>query len=303
MRKLFVLYLAVAAASSSAQDVPYCGAEGVWLQILGSGGAELNDRRGAASYLVWQGESARLMVDVGSGAALRFDEAGAKFADLDAVVFTRLRAYNTSDLPSLIEGSMRAGRDRLLPVFGPAVPDGESTTAFVERLMGANGSYGYLSGFLTVDSPGGYRVVVRDVRATGTRGWAEFGTDNIKLEAMPVHHGGLPTLAWRVEVGDHAIVFAGGFSNRKGTVAKFAENADALVVHHAISEPARGRIRELYTRPSDLGRIAAQAKVRMLVLGHRTTRTMGMESINTAAIEEHYQGPLIFADELECWGL
>ena len=103
---------------ASAQDVPYCGDDGVWFQILGSGGAEITDQRGAASYLVWIDENARLLVDPGPGTALRFDEAGADFADLDAVVFTRLAAQTTSDLPALLEGSIGGDRDRLLPVFG-----------------------------------------------------------------------------------------------------------------------------------------------------------------------------------------
>lgn len=304
MSKRFLLtVLALTVPTSSAQDVPYCGDEGVWLQILGSGGADLTDQRSAASYLVWNGEHARVMIDTGSGAALRFDEAGADFADLDAIVFTRLQA-NTVDFPSLVEGSLKSGRDRVLPVFGPAVPDGESTTAFVGRLMGPDGAYGYLSRFLTVDSPASYRINVRDVLAIGTRRWSEkFAVGGVGIAAIPVHHGGLPALAWRVEIDGFSVVFAGGFSNRKGTVANFAKDADALVVHHAISESARGRIRELYLRPSELGRIATEAKVRMLVLGHRTTRTLGMETINRGAIREQYTGPLIFADELECWGL
>ncbi|MCE2460209.1 MAG: hypothetical protein J4F38_05445 [Pseudomonadales bacterium] len=301
-RFLFTISMLVATVSA-AQDVPYCGDEGVWLQILGSGGSDLTDQRSAASYLVWNGEHARLMVDTGSGSALRFDEAGADFADLDAIVFTRLQAYNTVDLPSFLEGSPKSGRKGVLPVLGPADPNGESTSAFLDRLIGPQGAYPHLSRFLSVDSPGGYRISVRDVMAIGTRRWAEFGTDNLKLAAIPVHHGGLPALAWRVEIDGYAIVFAGGFSDQKGTVTKFAENADALVVHHAISESARGRIRDLYARPSELGRVATQANVRMLVLGHRTTRTLGMETINTGAIREQYSGPLIFGDELECWGL
>ena len=304
MSKRFLLaVVALLAKVPAAQDVPYCGDEGVWLHILGSGGSAITDQRSAASYLVWHGEHARLMVDTASGSALRFDEAGADFADLDAIVFTRLQAYNTVDLPSLLEGSPRTGRARVLPVLGPAEPNGESTSAFIGRLIGPAGAYGYLSRFLGVDSPGGFRINVRDVMSIGTRRWAEFGTDNLKLAAIPVHHGGLPALAWRVEIDDHSVVFAGGFSNRKGTVAKFAEDADALVVHHAISESARGRIRDLYSRPSELGRIATEAGVRMLILGHRTTRTLGMETINRGAIREQYTGPLIFADELECWGL
>jgi len=187
-------------------------------------------------------------------------------------------------------------------VLGPADPDGDSTTALIGRLIGPNGAYPYLSRFLTVDSPAEYRINVRDVLSIGTRRWAGYGTENVKLSAIPVHHGGLAALAWRVEIDGISLVFAGGFSNQKGTVAKFARDTHALVVHHAISESARGRIRDLYSRPSDLGRVAAEANARSLVLGHRTARTLGMETIHMAKIEEQYSGPFYFADELECWG-
>jgi len=290
-------------ALASAQDVPYCGDEGVWFQILGSGGAEITDQRGAASYLVWIDENARLLVDPGPGTALRFDEAGADFADLDAVVFTRLAAQTTSDLPALLEGSIGGDRDRLLPVFGPAVADVDSTTAFVTRMVGAGGLYPELADFLTFRSRGGYKVSVRDVPATGNRRWSQYGTSNLSLAAIPVHHGAVPALAWRVEIRDFAIVFAGSFSNQKDVVARFAKDADALIAHHAIPEDARGSVREFHAIPSQLGRVAAQGDVRMLVLGHRTTRTTGRESVSRAAIEAHYQGPLVFANELECWGL
>ena len=290
-------------ATVAAQDSLYCGDEGVWLQILGSGGGELTDQRSPASYLVWVNENVRLMVDPGSASALRFDEAGAAFADLDAIVFTQLAARATVDFPSLIDGSASAGRERLLPVFGPAVPDGDSTTAFVERMIGPNGLYPDLADYLTFRSRGGYKLSVRDVPAVGARRWAQYRTEKIALAAIPVDHGEAPALAWRVTVGDHALVFAGGFSNQKNVVADFAKDADALIVHHAVQEDVRGEARERYAVPSQLGRIAAEANVRMLVLGHRTSRTLGRESVSRAAIEEHYDGPLIFANEMECWGM
>lgn len=292
-----------AAATGRWGDVPYCGDEGVWLQILGSGGAELTDQRSPASYLLWIDENARLMVNAGSGAALRFDEAGAAFADLDAVVFTHLRTHSTADFASLIEGSRNAERKRLLPIFGPAADDGDSMTAFVERLLGQSGLYPELAGYLTFRSPGGYKISARDVPAFGARRWARYSTENIKLSAMPVHHGDIPALAWRVQVGEFALVFLGGFNNQKNVVATFAKDADALIVPHAVPEDVRGEGREFFAIPSQLGRVAAEANVRMLVLGHRTSRTTGRESVSRAAIEQHYGGPLIFANELECWGL
>lgn len=285
------------------EEVPYCGDKGVWLQILGSGGAELTDQRSPASYLLWIDENARLMVNAGSGAALRFDQAGADFADLDAIVFTHLRARSTVDFASLVEGSAAAGRKRLLPVLGPAVADGDSTTAFIERMIGADGLYPELASYLTFRSTGGYKLSVRDVPAFGTRRWAQYSTENIRLAAIPVHHGGIPALAWRVQVGDFSLVFLGGFSNRKNLVGTFAKDADALIAPHAVQEDVRGTERDFFATPSQLGRVAAEANVRMLILGNRTTRTLGRESVSRAAIEQHYEGPLIFADELECWGL
>jgi ribonuclease BN (tRNA processing enzyme) len=110
-------------------------------------------------------------------------------------------------------------------------------------------------------------------------------------------------VAWRVEIDDQNIVFTGDFNNSKNVIAEFAEDAAALVVSHAIPEGARGNAAELHATPGQLGRVANQANVRMLILGHRMNRTRGVESFSRTAIERNYTGPLIFANDMECWGL
>ncbi|MDE0224489.1 MAG: MBL fold metallo-hydrolase [Gammaproteobacteria bacterium] len=294
-----------AAICIDAQPVePHCGEEGVWIQMLGSGGAELDDRRSAASYLIWLDARAVLLVDPGPGSSLRFDEAGAEFADLDAIVFTNLLAERTADFPGFVAGSFNAERVRPLTVLGP---DGDeaypSTREFVERLIGPGGAYAHLAGYLSFRSPGGYKINTRNVPAMGQRRWAGFGTKNLSLSAVPVHHGDVPSLAWRAEVAGYSLVFTGNFNNRNDIVADFARDADALVIHLAIPEFARGAVRERFVRPSQIGRIASRANVGSVYLGHRTTRTLGRESASRDALTEHYTGPLVFADELECWGL
>src|ERR1700756_4443330 len=57
-----------------------CGAHGVAVQVLGSGGPELQDKRASSSYLVWQNGRARVLVDAGGGSALRFGESGAQMS-------------------------------------------------------------------------------------------------------------------------------------------------------------------------------------------------------------------------------
>jgi hypothetical protein len=87
--------LCLAAVSIGCACVPSahaqnCGAEGVAVQVLGSGGPELQDKRASSSYLVWQGGQARVLVDAGGGSALRFGESGAKMSQLDVILFTPL---------------------------------------------------------------------------------------------------------------------------------------------------------------------------------------------------------------------
>ncbi len=303
-RALLSLGALSVATTASASEAPYCGDTGVWIQILGAGGHELDDSQAGPSYLVWIDNKARLLIDTASGSAARYDEAGADFNDLDAIALTHLKASNTTDLPAFVEGSVNFGRERPLPVFGPSGSDEfPDTETWVSRLIGPLGAYPHLADFLTYKSRGGYKLNPRNVPATGRRRWARFGNEHFRLSAMPVQHGTIPAIAWRMEVGDQRIVFAGAFNNAKNVIAEFAEGADALVVSHAIPDNARGQAAELFATPTQIGRVASQAGVRMLILGHRTNRTRGVESQSRAAIEAEYSDALLFANDLECWGL
>ncbi len=276
----------------------------MWVQILGAGGPELDDGQAGPSYLVWRDGRARLLVDAAPGSSAAFDRAGAEFEDLDAIAFTHLHADHSADFPAFIKGSYFAERGRPLTVLGPSgegvYPD---TVTFVERMIGKDGAYPYLADFLTYSSSSGYKVNARNVPSTGQRRWSRFGTEHIRLSAIPVHHDIVPAVAWRVEAGDKIVVFTGDFSNQKNVIPTFAKDADALVVSHAIPETARGTARELHAIPSQLGQIAAQANARMLILGHRMNRTRGRETQSREAIDKHYQGSVIFANDMECWGL
>lgn len=288
----------------AAEGSRQCGPEGVWVQILGAGGSELDDGQSGSSYLVWIDNQARLLVDTGPGSSLRFDESGAAFRDLDTIVFTQLHADHTADFPAYVEGSEFAERDRPLPVYGPeGNADHPDTETFISRLIGPSGAYAYLQDFLSHRSRGGYKINPRNVPATGQRRWARFGNETLRLSSIPVTHGDVPAIAWRVEIGDQSIVFTGDFNNTKNVMPEFAAGADALVVTHAIPDNARGEARDFHVTPTQIGRIATQAQVRMVILSHRTNRTRGRESMSRSAIEAEYMGPLIFANDLECWGI
>ncbi len=59
--------------------------------------------------------------------------------------------------------------------------------------------------------------------------------------------------------------------------------------------------RWLHMPPSVIGRIAANARVKQLVLSHRMQRTLGHETQTRHTIQKSYQGSVEFANDLDCF--
>jgi ribonuclease BN (tRNA processing enzyme) len=159
-------------------DAQTCGGEGVAVQVLGSGGPELQDKRASSSYLVWQDGQARVLVDAGGGSALRFGESGAKISQLDVILFTHFHVDHSADFPALIFSSWFEERDRPLPVYGPAGNSVfPSTVGFVHAFFkNRNGVYRYLSELLVPQEKGSYKFDARSGAEKGmSRCWGESG--------------------------------------------------------------------------------------------------------------------------------
>lgn len=297
-------HIALAAQAGRPDTTPYCGNEGIWIQILGGGGPELDDGQTAASYVVFEDDKARLVVDPGPGSASLFDRAGGRVEDLDAIVLTSTRAERSLELPAFLTGARLAERDRMLPILGPDGDDTHpDTVTLIDRLVGPTGAYPELADTLPPRATGRFRASPRNVPATGQRRWSDFGSPHLRLSSIPAYYGSIPALVWKAEIGGMTIVFAGDTNNQRANLTTFAAGADALIIHHSIPEGTRGALTEFHMTPGQIGKIAAAADVRMVILGQRLKRTRGRESLSTAAIEDNYQGPLIYANDLECWGL
>lgn len=87
-------------------------------EILGSGGPEL-DGRASTSYLLWIDNEAKLLVDMGSGSMLRFEESGAKLETLEATVLTHLHIDHSVDLPSFVKAGFFSSRSKPLEIIAP----------------------------------------------------------------------------------------------------------------------------------------------------------------------------------------
>ncbi len=104
-----------------------------------------------------------------------------------------------------------------------------------------------------------------------------------------------------MDIEGRSLVFSGDMNNQNDTLATLAKQADLLVAHHAIPEQAGTIARRLHMPPSVIGQIAAEARVKQLVLSHRMNRTLGREQASTALIRQAYNGPMHFAEDLQCY--
>jgi ribonuclease BN (tRNA processing enzyme) len=279
-----------------------CSGRGVQVQVLGSGGPEMEDKRASSSYLVWQDGRPRILIDSGGGSALRFGQAGAHVAQLDAVLFTHLHIDHSADFPALIKSSFFEERKLPLPVYGPpGNRNFPSTTEFVAGLFDdQHGLYRYLADFLAAKE-GGYSLQAHDVALTGREIRTVVSGGDLSLAATRVIHGAVPAIAWRVSMGGRVIVFSGDTNGDNGNLERLAAGADLFVAHNSVPEGETGAARQLHMPPSVIGRIAKIAGVHHVVLSHRMLRTLGREPETRSVIARVYGGPVEFAEDLDCF--
>jgi len=281
-----------------------CGASGIALQVLGSGGPETQDKRASSSYLIWDNGIARVILDAGGGSALRFGESGANMSQIDVFLFSHFHIDHSSDFPALVFSSWFEDRNRPLPVYGPSGNEYmPSTTEFVRDLFNdPRGAWRYLSDLTGPPAPGTYTLEPHNV-APAIKPVLAFRNPHMMLYAVSVVHGAFPALAWRVEIGGKSIVFSGDTNGDGEGLTQLATNADLFVAHNAVPEGATGVERRLHMPPSVIATIAANAHVKQLVLSHRMLRTLGKEDATQTEIRRTYSGPITFANDLDCFPL
>jgi ribonuclease BN (tRNA processing enzyme) len=286
----------------SAAKAQSCGSTGLAVQVLGSGGPELQDKRASSSYVLWDHGRARVIVDAGGGSALRFGESGAQMSQVDVVLFSHFHVDHSGDFPALIFSSWFEDRKRPLAVYGPPGNDFmPSTTEFVRDLFSEpRGAWRYLSDLVDPNAKGTYTLEPHDV-AAGSTPVLVFRNSDMAVYAVRVIHGAFPALAWRVEMGGKRIVFSGDTNGEGDGLTQLASDADLFVAHNAVPEGATGVERRLHMPPSVIGMIAANAHVKRLVLSHRMLRTLGKENETRAEIKRHFAGAIEFANDLDCF--
>lgn len=267
------------------------------LQILGSGGPELDDGRSSSSYLVWYKKKARILLDTGSGSSVQFGLSDGNFAHLDVILLSHLHTDHSADLPAFVKGSFFTSRDTDLKIFGPAgntrVP---STFDFVQRLFGDKGAFSYLSDYL---NPGQESYVLKPENAVVKD--SKLFKRNFRwgqVTALSVDHGPIPAVAWRVDMESCSLAYSGDMSNKTGKFAAFARGVDLLIMHMAIGQNAHVIAKNLHMEPSQIADIIAEVKPKAVLLSHFMHRSERSLQASLNIIRDKYQGPLYLAEEL-----
>jgi len=273
------------------------------VQILGSGGPAINPGRASASYLLWVGGQAKMLVDMGGGAYLRFGQSRAKTSDLALVAISHLHPDHVSDLPAFLWLSKQV-RTEPMPIVGPSAGKGVAGSAgndvapdfptFLSRLFDEKtGAFQVLGGTLG-GGGNGVRLNVSVVDVMKAEPSTVFEGQGLKVTALGIPHANMPTLAYRVETSDGSIVFS---SDQNGTDPKFvdfAKNANVLIMHLAI---AAGATSPLHAAPAVVGRIAQEAGAKRLILSH-----IGQFDLEAAIadVKKSYTGALTVGADLQC---
>jgi ribonuclease BN (tRNA processing enzyme) len=294
------------ASAACAQELTDCPpVSGIALQVLGSGGPIADDGRASSAYLVWVDGRSRVLIDAGGGTFLRFGEAEADFTDLDFIGLSHLHTDHSADFPALLKSGYFSARKRPLAIAGPGAGGPfPSLSEYLQSMIGSEeGAYGYLSGYL--DGSGRLaKLDVREVARQQTAPVTVFGNEKgLHIEALPVPHGIVPALGFRVRVGDTTIVFASDQNGSDERFTEFAKDANLLVMHMAVPESATGSALQLHARPSRIAELASEAGAKTLLLSHFMARSLRNLDANLDVVRQGFDGNIFVAEDLACISL
>lgn len=268
------------------------------LQILGSGGPELDDGRRSSGYLIWIGGSARALVDIGSGVPEALGQLGVRVSDLQFIGISHFHVDHSAGLPILFKSLFFENKKANFTLVGPQkgvlTP---STSEFVAGFFNPQkGLYRYLSENVYQDGIS-IQNVPEDLNAS------VFSSKEFHVLSAGVDHGPIPSRAYRFVFADKSLVFSGDTRATDNTLERLAKGSDLLVLHNAIAEEAKGVAEKLHMKPSRIGELAHLAGVQKIVLSHfmKRSSSSAIQVKTLKKVRAQYEGEVVFARDLDCF--
>lgn len=270
------------------------------IQLIGTGLPTPDPRRfGPASLLEIGGR--RLLIDCGEGVARRLIEAGVLANTIDGVLITHLHADHTLGLPAMFMAGWVMGRPDPLEIYGPAGSKAMAT-----------GMLDFLAEDIRIRSRVEFAGNARgaELEVTEITDGVVLAGDDWSIEAFSVEHPPVePAFGFKVSEAGRVAVFSGDTSPCDAVVD--AASGAELLIHEcmptiAMEMAARAGLRQgdansgiaaYHTSDEDVGKIAARAKVKRLVLNHLPP--VGDPETIKARIAEDFDGEIHVGADLD----
>ncbi|MFQ1062501.1 MBL fold metallo-hydrolase [Bordetella trematum] len=298
-----LLALGMGWTATLAAQPAQCPAQGVALQLLGSGGPISDDARASSGALLWIDGKARALIDAGGGTYLRYGQSGARLEDLDFIGISHFHTDHVSDLPALLKGAYFLSGEHALTLAGPSGnADFPSMKAFYDALFARpKGAFRYLAGLSDGSEGLGLNVRVTDVDVAAMQGQPVFEGKDFQVYALGIPHGDVPTLAFRIVTPQAVAVVSADQNGSRPAFVDFARGADLLVMPAAITEDADDTSRFLHAKPSVVGDIAASVQPSKLVLNHFMGRALYDKEETLAEVTRRFPGTTVAGRDLACF--
>ena len=302
-----------ALAPLSAALATAAGSEGTKLVLLGtSGGPSVGRPRYMTSCVMLHAGSAHVL-DCGYGVTEQLVRAGVKLQDLKDIFITHHHPDHNIELGTLIYFAWYAGMTGTLNLYGPP-PLKQMTADYLKALKPDIDIW--------LDDIGHSPLGPVNVHEISTAGPVVTSGDMKVTSAIVNHPPVVPALGYRFDFPDRSIAFSGDTSPME-SVAQLAKGADVLV-HEAMYMPAMkaeldqvssrqkdgsaiqadrdklwAHLMRSHTPAEDVGRIAAEAGVKTLVLYHLVPITdVTDEQWKTAVRAGGFKGEIIVGQDL-----
>lgn len=255
-------------------------------------------RRYGAANLVRCG-GLTILVDIGSGATQRLVAAGSNGAEIDALLITHIHSDHLVDLYQFIVSSWHQNRDRPQLIYGPP-----GTQEFVDAQMAAWKDERELRiAFEQRTSTEAFEIEVIEFDESGPL----IGTDHGQVSAIKVDHDPIEhAFGFVFESGEQKMVLSGD-TRPCPALIEAARGADLLVHEvfvHSVIPPTGTRSRDTisnvadyHTLSTDVGRVAADAEAKALVLTHIVPPDMESRVLLSHA-QADFDGPIIVGEDL-----
>lgn len=194
-------------------------AQDIKVTLLGTGNPRPVLSRFGPSTLVEAGKQ-KLIFDCGRGVAMRIYQLGIPFDDITGLFLTHLHSDHTVGIPDLWLTGWVMGRDKPLPVWGPA-----GTKSMMMYLEKAYAFDIHIRRDVDTKLPGaGAEVNAHDIQQG-----VVYDRDGVKVTAFLVDHGEIkPAYGYRVDYAGHSVTMSGD-TRPNDNLVKFAKGTDVLI--------------------------------------------------------------------------